>query len=159
MREQLVAGDLDDVRVVVESLAQEFDILDIAAAAVKLAHAALKGDGDEGDLGPSPPLSSDEKPRKPHPRRAERLPEGTRLFVGAGRRAGVRPADLVGAIANEAGLSSKDIGGIEIADAYSLVEVPEAVADCVIAAMRDAMLRGQKVTVRRERDAPREGRR
>jgi len=159
LREQLVAGGLDDVRVVIESLAQEFDILDIAAAGVKLAHAALKGDGDEGDLGPSPPLSSDEKPRKPHPRRAERLPEGTRLFVGAGRRAGVRPADLVGAIANEAGLSSKDIGGIEIADAYSLVEVPEAVADRVIAAMRDAMLRGQKVTVRRERDAPREGRR
>src|SRR6185436_577198 len=43
LREQLLAGDLDDVRVVVETLAQEFDIVDIAAAAVKLAHAAEAG--------------------------------------------------------------------------------------------------------------------
>ena len=36
LRERLVQGDLDDVRVVVESLAEEFDILDVAAAAVQL---------------------------------------------------------------------------------------------------------------------------
>ena len=40
LRERLLAKDFDDVRVVVESLAEEFDIVDIAAAAVKLAHAA-----------------------------------------------------------------------------------------------------------------------
>ena len=39
LRERLLAKDYDDVRVVVESLAEEFDIVDIAAAAVKLAHA------------------------------------------------------------------------------------------------------------------------
>ena len=51
LREQMLAGDLDDVRVVVESLAQEFDIADIAAAAVKLAHAA-QGDEDEREIPP-----------------------------------------------------------------------------------------------------------
>ena len=51
----------------------------------------------------------------------------TRLFVGAGRAAGIRPGDLVGAIANEAGLSGGDIGAIQIADGFSLVDVP---ADC-----------------------------
>jgi ATP-dependent RNA helicase DeaD len=151
-REQLLAGGLDQVRVVVESLAREFDILDIAAAGVKLAHATLEGDG-EGDERDLPPPASGDGVRHPHPRRREPLAGATRLFVGAGRRAGVRPADLVGAIANEAGISSKDIGGIEIADAFSLVEVPDTVADRVIEAMRGAMLRGQKVTVRRERDA------
>ena len=50
----------------------------------------------------------------------------TRLFVGAGRAAGVRPGDLVGAITNEAGLRGGDIGAIQIADGFSLVEVPEA---------------------------------
>ncbi len=40
LRERIIAGDLDEMRVVIESLAQEFDIVDIAAAAVKLAHAA-----------------------------------------------------------------------------------------------------------------------
>ena len=52
LRERLLAGDLDHVRVVVESLANEFDIVDIAAAAVQLAHAAAGGDGDDrGDPG------------------------------------------------------------------------------------------------------------
>ena len=50
LREQLLAGDLDDVRVVVETLAQEFDIVDIAAAAVKLAHAAEAGADAEHEI-------------------------------------------------------------------------------------------------------------
>jgi ATP-dependent RNA helicase DeaD len=44
LREHLVAGDYVDVRVVVESLAEEFDVLDVAAAAVKMAHAATTRD-------------------------------------------------------------------------------------------------------------------
>jgi ATP-dependent RNA helicase DeaD len=73
-----------------------------------------------------------------------------RLFVGAGRRAGIRPGDLVGAITGEAGLQSRSIGAIEINDGFSLVEVPEAMADDVIDALRATKLRGLKVTVRRE---------
>ena len=76
-----------------------------------------------------------------------------RLWIGAGRVAGVRPADLVGAISGETGLKSAFIGGIEIADRFSLVEVPEEVADDVIEALVATKLRGQKVTVRRDRDA------
>ena len=79
----------------------------------------------------------------------------TRLFIGAGRRAGVRPGDLVGAITNEANISSKDLGAIEIADTFSLVEVPIALADAVVEAMRKTTLRGQKVAVRHDRDSKR----
>src|SRR4051794_35178 len=75
----------------------------------------------------------------------------TRVFVGAGRAAGMRPGDLVGAITNEAGLRGNDIGAIQIADGFSLVEVPEAAADHVIRQLRNATIRGQKVQVRRER--------
>jgi ATP-dependent RNA helicase DeaD len=50
LRERLLAGDLDHTRVVVESLAQEFDIVDIAAAAVQLAHTAIAGDGDDREI-------------------------------------------------------------------------------------------------------------
>ena len=39
-----------------------------------------------------------------------------RLFLGAGRKAGIRPGDLVGAITGEAGLTSRSVGAIEIAD-------------------------------------------
>ena len=52
-----------------------------------------------------------------------------RLFVGAGRDAGIRPSDLVGAITGETGLTGRDIGAIEIHERFSLVEVPESAAD------------------------------
>ena len=42
-----------------------------------------------------------------------------------GRTAGMRPGDLVGAIANEVGLEGRQIGPIRIADNYSVVGVPE----------------------------------
>jgi ATP-dependent RNA helicase DeaD len=63
----------------------------------------------------------------------------------------MRPGDLVGAITNEAGLRGNEIGAIQVADGFSLVEVPEAAADRVIRSLRAATIRGQKVHVRRER--------
>jgi ATP-dependent RNA helicase DeaD len=67
----------------------------------------------------------------------------------------MRPQDLVGAIAGESQLRGKDIGAIEIADRFSLVEVPESAADEVIAALRGTTIKGKKATVRRERYGPR----
>jgi len=63
LRARLVAGDLDGVRVIIESLAEEFDIVDIAAAAIKLAQAAEKGDGEEREL-PAAPAREERAPRK-----------------------------------------------------------------------------------------------
>jgi ATP-dependent RNA helicase DeaD len=174
LREALLAGGHDSVRVVVESLAQEFDIVAIATTAVSLLHAASAGTDDQEIPTAPPPRSSDTRDRGPA--RADRRPSrddgvdrpqrtgpdrgarrGTgepmaRLWVGAGRQAGVRPADLVGAISGETGLKSAFIGAIEIADRFSLVEVPDEVADDVIEALAATKLRGQKVTVRRDRD-------
>ena len=53
--------------------------------------------------------------------RGQDIGEVARIYLGVGRLAGIR-ADLVGAIANEAGISSQEIGAIEIADRFSLVE-------------------------------------
>src|SRR6476620_3091066 len=50
LRERLLAGDLDHIRVIVESLGEEFDIVDIASAAVAMAHAAAAGDGDDREI-------------------------------------------------------------------------------------------------------------
>jgi len=156
LRERILHGDLDDVRVVIESLADEFDLVDVAAAAIKLAHAASAGE-DQPDI-PEP-----ERPRRgadggaPDRTRGRRSAKGgegmTRILVGAGRAAGIRPADLVGAITGEARIPSSELGAIEIADRFSLVEVPDDRADAIVAAMKRATLRGQKVQVRRDRDA------
>jgi ATP-dependent RNA helicase DeaD len=75
----------------------------------------------------------------------------TRLFVGAGRQAGIRPQDLVGAIAGESELSGRDIGAIEITERFSLVEVPEAAADGVVDALRASTIKGRRALVRRDR--------
>jgi hypothetical protein len=68
-----------------------------------------------------------------------------------GREAGIRPGDLVGAIANEAGLPSRAIGAVEIADRHSIVELPEEVIDDVARVLSKAWIKGKKVAVRRDK--------
>ncbi len=157
LQEAILAGDLERFRVVVEPLAGEFDVMEVALAAVKLAHEASGAAADEEDIPEAVVPRAGKTKSQGMPKRADRPrdrnPGGatTRLFVGAGRTAGVRPQDLVGAIAGESSLSGRDIGSIEISDRFSLVEVPEAAADEVITALRASTIKGKKPTVRRER--------
>ena len=163
IREALLSDNLDSYRAVVESLSEEFDLVEIALAAIKIAHVAAGGDGEDAEEIPSPEPSSESIVRRGGPRDGaggkkfggkftKRGPTAgaTRLYVAAGRNAGVRPQDLVGAIAAEAGLKGRDVGAIEIADRFSLVEVPEEAAEKVIKALRAGTIRGKKVTVRRD---------
>ncbi|CAA9510887.1 MAG: DEAD-box ATP-dependent RNA helicase DeaD (CshA) [uncultured Solirubrobacteraceae bacterium] len=156
LHESLLEDDLDSFRVVVETLTDEFDVMQVALAAVKLAHESGGTETDESEI-PEVSARPDRKDRGGGFDRSKRGSGGptTRLFVGAGRTAGIRPQDLVGAIAGESSLSGRDIGAIEIADRFSLVEVPEAAADDVIVALRATKIKGKKTTVRREREAAR----
>jgi ATP-dependent RNA helicase DeaD len=151
----LETDDLDRFRVVIDALGDEYGIETVALAAVKLAHEAAGGDVDEEEIpavARDPRAGRDRDSRRDGSANARRSDAGvTRLFVGLGRRAGLRPQDLVGAITGEAGLSSRDIGAIQITDRFSLVEVPESTADRVIAALQRSTIRGRKPTVRRER--------
>jgi ATP-dependent RNA helicase DeaD len=162
LRESLLKDDdLDNFRAVVEPLGAEFDLFEVALAAVKLAHQASGTAHDEEELPAAELPSADDRDG----RRNQRQPAGrgqrrggrpatagtTRLFVGTGRAAGLRPQDLVGAITGESYLNGRDIGAIEIADRFSLVEVPESAADDVVAALQQASIKGRKTTVRRER--------
>jgi ATP-dependent RNA helicase DeaD len=161
LRESLLEDDLERFRGAVEPLAEEFDVLQVALAAVKLAHEATGAAADADEI-PEAGLGQDDEPHRRRAvvggdRRRGRAPAdgSTRLFVGAGRAARVRPQDLVGAIAGESRLSGRDIGAIEITDRFSLVEVPESAADEVIAALRATTIKGRKPTIRRERYQPR----
>ncbi|MGZ5037617.1 MAG: DEAD/DEAH box helicase [Usitatibacter sp.] len=158
LREAILAEDSSEhFRVVVDALSEEFDAVQIAMAAVKLYHQASGGDGeDEAEIPAARmPPAAERGARKP--RRDDERPHGpagsemARLFIAAGREAGIRPQDLVGAIANEAGVPGKSIGAIEISERFSLVEVPEEAANQVIKALRDTKIRGKKVSVRRDK--------
>ena len=156
LRESLLTDDLDRFRVVVETLTDEFDLVEVALAAVKLAHEAGGGTDDDEEI-PQVSFRPDKPGGKPAGRGAERPARGradgprARLFVGLGREAGVRPGDLVGAITGETGLTGRDVGAIEIHQRFALVEVPEGAADEVVRALRATMIKGRKATIRRDR--------
>jgi len=192
LRDALETGGHDRLRGVVEPLTDEFDLVDIALAAVSLIEGAETRDEDEVELaqaflqppnagpGPRPGPGGPRRggpppfpgagagagagagtggPRFAGPRRgpgdgSPRGPESDgwqQLWIGGGRRAGLRPGDLVGAIANEAGVPGSVVGAIQLFDDFALVDVQGQVADAVEHALRGATIRGQKLPVRRER--------
>ena len=157
LRQIVLEDDLDAFRAVMEPLAEEFGIYEVALAAVKLASDASGTSRDEEelpevDLAPPGDRGGRRKAAGRDQGRGRPAAKGTtRLFVGTGRSSGVRPQDLVGVIARKSYLSGREIGAIEIADRFSLVEVPEAAADNVVAALRQVSIKGRKATVRRER--------
>ncbi len=211
LRDALETGGHDRFRGVVEPLTEEFDVVDIALAAVSLIEGAEIRDEDEVELaqaslqqpgpgpgrGPSGPGGPGGPRRGPVPAfpgagrpgggsrgpsgpggpgrpaggpprggpggpggfrdagsRAPRGPESdgwAQLWIGGGRRAGLRPGDLVGAIANEAGVPGSVVGAIQLFDDFALVDVQGQLADSIEHALRNATIRGQKLPVRRER--------
>jgi ATP-dependent RNA helicase DeaD len=158
LREALAADDNDRFRVVVDALSGEYDAVQIAMAAVKLYHQASVGDApeQEGESAAREATARPESARKKG--KPAEAPYGlgssggmAKLYINAGRDASLRPQDLVGAIANEAGVAGALIGAIQITDRFSIVEVPEELADQVVAAIGRTKLRGKKVRVRRDR--------
>ncbi|MEV1333114.1 DEAD/DEAH box helicase [Micromonospora costi] len=154
LRESLLDDDLEPFRVIVESLTDEFDLMEVALAAVRLAHEATSPGADDEEEIPQVPLRGPREGARGERRGGGRPRPGgsAQVFVGLGRRAGVRPQDLVGAITGETRIGGRDIGSIEIADRFSLVEVPYDVVDEVIAGLRATTIKGRKATVRRDRD-------
>ncbi len=96
LRETILGGGLETFRVAVDSLADEFDILDVAAAGVKLAHEAAGSPGEEEEIpsipvaaGPAPlrPAVRDRRDDPPGPSHSEAARRGEPLHRrGPGRR-------------------------------------------------------------------------
>ncbi len=165
-------AELEPFRKVVASLGPDLELEEIAAAALKLAYDNSGQPVDEREIPGVPARKDGPRTGGPGPRNGKRNgngsggkpgprqrrphkdgPDGehTRLFFSVGRSASVAPRDLVGAIANEGGLSGKQIGAIQIKENFSLVDVPASAADGVIKAMRSSRIKGRKATIRREK--------
>jgi ATP-dependent RNA helicase DeaD len=154
----LTTDGLDQFAPVIAKLSDHHSLEQIALAAIKLAHEASGATLDEVEI-PDIAMKRD-RPAKPKfdsgPRAKSGFQPGSdrtaRIYVGAGRSSGVRPQDLVGAIANETKLSGRDIGAIRVSDHYSIVEIPDEAVDDVVASMARTTIKGRKATVRRYRD-------
>ena len=92
--------------------------------------------------------------------RPERSAGGSRnadleLFrIEVGREHGVEPSNIVGAIANEAGLDARNIGQISINDNHSLVELPMGMPKDVFGELRKVWVCGQQLRISRDGEAP-----
>jgi ATP-dependent RNA helicase DeaD len=167
VREALASDDLDDYNDVLNALAGDHNMRTIALAAVKLAHEAGGATLDEAEI-PDFSHKVDRGPRSDRGDRGERPgqkgPRGSPghrgggtagtafIYVGIGRKGGIRPGDLVGLIANESNLSGREIGPIKITEQFSIVGVPEARVDDVITSLKGTLLKGKRPNARRYTD-------
>ncbi|HEX8551892.1 MAG TPA: DEAD/DEAH box helicase [Abditibacteriaceae bacterium] len=133
LRETLQAGEFDGQVETVDELSEEFDVAEIAAAALQM----LWGNSDSEPNEVADFAADHEQPESGM----------TRIFVGMGRQDGLRPGELVAIIARETGLAGKAIGAIDILDRSSFVEVPAREAENAIEALRRTRLRGKKAKV------------
>jgi len=93
------------------------------------------------------------------PKKAQKSSEGMESFrIEVGKNHEVKPANIVGAIANEAGLSNRDIGHIEIKDDHSLVELPKGMPKEIFDELKGVWVSGQQLKIskvgRDKRQAP-----
>jgi ATP-dependent RNA helicase DeaD len=161
--EALAAGELDEFRTLVEEYEQEHNVpaLDIAAALAKLSQ------GDSPLLLTSSPLPATERAPVSTPlpsregaggrvKRERGAPEaGMETFrIEVGHLHGVKPGNIVGAIANEAQLESQHIGHIDIRHDHSLVDLPAGMPKDTFKHLQKVWVCGRQLQIRKLGDTP-----
>ncbi len=102
------------------------------------------GGGKAGKWGDKPGGKPSSKPGK----QGAPAPGKARIWVSLGRKSGVTPSDIVGAVTGEAGLKGRDVGPVKIQEFFSLVDVPEDKARKVVKALNHCTIRGRKAKVK-----------
>ncbi len=158
----IAAGELEFMQGLLEQYQQEHDIpaLEIAAALAKMSmgdKTLLLKPGKERPAGKEPQpntASRTEKTRRVRPDKADarpargKPPEGMlRYRVEVGHQHSVKPGNIVGAIANEAGLDAGNIGRIDIQNDHSLVDLPTGMPKEVFHDLRKARVCGQRLDI------------
>ena len=172
LREALVGDDFDRFRGVVEPLTDEFDLVDIALAAISLIEGAGATDERRGGAGiaaadgpattprPTPrsrwyrrtAWAAPAAPERPEPGPAgQRRGHGSACSWAAAARWACDPATSSARSRTRRASPGSAIGAIRIDDAFSLVDVHESVAEPVVQALRRATIRGRKLPVRFDR--------
>ncbi|MDK6259005.1 DEAD/DEAH box helicase [Corynebacterium frankenforstense] len=81
--------------------------------------------------------------------------EGKAMYrISVGKRQHVRPGAIVGALANEGGLNSRDFGRISIFGSHSLVELPEDLPGEVFERLEETRISGQLINLERDTGRP-----
>ncbi len=150
----LAAGELDFMQSLVEQFQQEHDVpaLEIAAALVKIAigdRALLLKPEKEKPARPRSEPKQHRERSEPHQRKRQTRPiKGMERFrIEVGHQHKVKPGNIVGAIANEAGLDAQHIGHIDIHTEFSLVDLPTGMPNEVFQDLKKAWVCGQQLNI------------
>jgi ATP-dependent RNA helicase DeaD len=157
LKEAVAAGGNEAFRSLVESLVPEFDVVEVAAAAVRLIHEAGERSSEVASTTPEPSFAppparppSPPAARPPHAKHAGTLAAAfAKIYVSIGKDAGVEPADLLSAITGGSKTDASAVGTVAIEQRFSLVDVRADRADAILEALRASTIRGQRVTASR----------
>jgi len=148
----------------IEEYQQEHDVtaLDIASALAQLLYgnsqklsklaSPVRGSAQfkpEIDSSPGERLSSRpaEQQLPPEDRNKPLAESMERYRIAVGRKHGVKPANIVGAIANEAGIDSRYIGGIQIFEDHSIVDLPEGMPKEIFNHLQNVRVMGKPLRI------------
>ena len=171
--ETLASGGLDVFRSLIEEYESEQNVpaIEIAAALAKLARGdiPLLLEKQDREAKAPPAWKEESSPRAPRfdspsaaapfKRDRERVArpqeEGMGSFrIEVGHSHGVKPGNIVGAIANEAGIESRNIGRIEIYDDYSTLDLPADLSPDLIEHLKKVWVAGQQLNITRDGEKP-----
>ncbi|RKQ97031.1 ATP-dependent RNA helicase DeaD [Kushneria sinocarnis] len=153
----------DDQRELVESLIEQgLDPVDLACVFASMARTdepsiqALPKPGRGGDRDRDRDRGErGNRDGKPQRRRAMPPAEGmTRYRVAVGHNEGVKPGQLVGALANEGGIEGARIGRIDIRQSHSLVDLPTSLPSSILAKMARARVGGRTLDISEDQGRP-----
>jgi ATP-dependent RNA helicase DeaD len=167
----LAAGELDFMQSLLEQYQQEHDVpaIEIAAALAKMSigdrELLVKPEKAKPVRGKAVPGKHKERPpTQPHATRQHRDPgkagprkpqsrpparDMERFRIEVGKQHDVKPGNIVGAIANEAGLDGQHIGHIDIHEDYSLVDLPKGMPKAVFQDLGKTRVCGQPLKISR----------
>lgn len=176
--ETIAAGGLEVFHSLIEDYEREHNVpaVEIAAALAKLARgdvplllekktemARERSWSDEkpvsgGRFERGERFERGDRPERSSAPRKERIPRapdpGMQTFrIEVGHMHGVKPGNIVGAIANEASLDSKYIGRIEIYDDYSTLDLPENLSPEQFNHLKTVWVAGQQLNISRDGEA------
>ncbi len=147
---------------IIEQYESEHDVpaQEIAAALAKLVQ------GDEPLLLKKAPKVTEsnergrDRKRREESKRGGPEPEMQRYRIEVGKEHGAKPGNIVGAIANEAGLNGKEIGQIDMHDDFTMVDLPKGMPNEVFSSLKATRVAGQKldISVAKDGEVPRQAR-
>jgi len=85
----------------------------------------------------------------PKPKASRATPkEQTRLWMNLGETQGIKPIDIVNAVAGETGLPGNVVGTVDVREKHLFVDVSSEHANGIIAKLNRAQIHGHKVKVK-----------